>query len=130
MRTILCAALALLIVEMPTAVRAQPADAEAAQVLRGQRLFLRCAACHEAGEPRVAKVGPHLKGIVGRRAGGVPGYNYSKGLASAGFTWDDARLLSWLERPGALVPETTMAFEGMAVEADRRALLAYLRTLR
>lgn len=131
MRTILCAGLALLAAAGPTAAWAQPAEAESAQqVLRGQRLYLRCVACHEPGEPKVAKVGPHLKGIVGRRAGGVSGFNYSKGLASAGFTWDDARLLAWLERPTAMVPDTTMVFEGMPVEADRRAMLAYLRTLR
>lgn len=130
MRTILSAVLATMAVLGPVPGRAQSADGDAAQVLRGQRLYLRCLACHEPGEPKVAKVGPHLKGIVGRPAGGVAGYNYSKGLASAGFTWDEARLLAWLERPVALVPDTTMAFEGMPVEADRRALLAYLRTLR
>lgn len=106
------------------------ADGEAAQVARGQRLFIRCVACHEPGEPKVAKVGPHMRGIFGRQAGGVAGYNYSKGLAAAGFAWDDAKLLAWLERPTALVPDTSMAFEGISAEADRRALLAYLRTLR
>lgn len=106
------------------------APADAAQALRGQRLFLRCAACHETGEPKVTKIGPHLGGIVGRTAGTLAGYTYSKGLASAGFTWDDDKLLAWLERPTAIVPDTTMAFEGMAAEPDRRALLAYLRTLR
>jgi cytochrome c len=104
--------------------------AEAAQVLRGKRLFIRCAACHEAGEPRIAKVGPHLLGIVGRQAGSVAGYGYSKGLAAGGFAWTDDKLLAWLERPTAVVPDTTMALEGLTAEADRRALLAYLRTLR
>ncbi len=130
MRSFFCAALALLALAHPAAAGAQPVEAEGAQqLLRGQRLFLRCVACHEPGEPKVAKVGPHLKGIVGRRAGGLSGFSYRKGLALAGFTWDEARLSSWLERPTAMVPDTTMVFEGMPVEADRRALVAYLRSL-
>jgi cytochrome c len=106
------------------------ADADAAQVLRGKRLFIRCAACHEIGEPRIVKVGPHLQGIVGRAAGGVQGYGYSKGLAAGGFAWTEDKLMAWLERPTAVVPDTTMVMEGMTVEADRRALVAYLRTLK
>ncbi len=105
-------------------------EAEAAQVQRGKRLFIRCAACHETGEPKIVKVGPPLKGIMGRKAGQWPGQAYSKGLAAAGFDWDDERMLAWLERPTAVIPDTTMVFEGIPAAADRQALLAYLRSLK
>ncbi len=103
---------------------ADPADDAA--VARGQRLFLRCASCHELTDTGVAKNGPTLKGVIGRRVASVAGYEYSKSLAALSFDWDEARLAAWLERPTAVAPGTTMAFEGLPREADRKALIAYL----
>lgn len=101
-----------------------------ALVLRGQRLFLRCASCHDVSGSGIVKNGPSLKGVVGRKVASVDGYTYSKSLAGLTFVWDDGRLAQWLEKPTAVAPGTTMAFEGMPVAADRQALIAYLRTLR
>ena len=44
------------------------------QVARGQRLFLRCIACHDVAESKLVKIGPNLKGIVGRPVASVPGF--------------------------------------------------------
>lgn len=44
---------------------------------RGKRVFkLRCAHCHVAESP-VNRLGPHLYGIVGRKAGSVDYYPYT-----------------------------------------------------
>ena len=106
------------------------AAADATLVLRGQRLFLRCASCHDVAGSDIVKNGPSLKDVVGRRVAGVDGYGYSKSLASLTGVWDDLRLDQWLEKPTALAPGTTMAFEGMANAAERKALIAYLRAPR
>ncbi|MEN9932628.1 MAG: hypothetical protein RIS17_1201, partial [Pseudomonadota bacterium] len=44
---------------------------------KGERVFAQCKACHVA-EPGVNRVGPSLHGVIGRKAGTVPGFNYSK----------------------------------------------------
>jgi cytochrome c len=111
-----------------TAARAD--DASDALARRGQRLFLRCASCHQVAESAVVKTGPLLKGVVGRKVASLPGFDYSKSLAALSFDWDEAHLDTWLERPTALAPGTTMAFEGLPSAADRQAVIAYLKTLR
>lgn len=99
----------------------------AAEIAKGKRLYIRCAACHAVTPVPQAKVGPHLQGIVGRRSAAVAGFNYSPAMRRANIVWNDATLDRWLQRPQSVVPGTTMAFAGMPNPADRRALLAYLR---
>src|ERR1700716_2335782 len=46
----------------------------------GQQFFAtHCSPCH-ATEPGANKVGPSLAGVVGRKSGSGPGYNYSPAL--------------------------------------------------
>lgn len=111
------------------AVWAQAAG-DAASVAKGKRIFMRCAACHDTGDQGPARIGPHLKGLVGRAAGSVPGYNYSPGMKAKSFTWDEAQLNAWLVKPTAVVPGTTMAFAGIPDAAERKALIDYLRSLK
>lgn len=105
----------------------QPAAASASAA-RGKLLFLRCASCHavEAGAP--ARIGPNLAGIVGRKAGALPGYDYSPALQASSLIWDEATLDRWLADSGGLVPGNRMAFAGLAKAADRAAVIAYLKT--
>jgi cytochrome c len=109
--------------------QAQAPD-DPALVLRGQRLFLRCASCHDVSGSGIVKNGPSLKGVVGRKVASVAGYTYSTSLAGLSFVWDEDRLGQWLEKPTAVAPGTTMAFEGMPSAADRKAVIAYLRAQR
>jgi cytochrome c len=102
------------------------AAASASPNARGKLLFLRCASCHDIG-PGPAKIGPNLAGVVGRKAGSLPGYAYSPAMQKAGFVWTEANLDRWLTRPSDLVPGTAMAFAGLASEQDRQAVIAYLR---
>ncbi|RZL37464.1 MAG: c-type cytochrome [Rubrivivax sp.] len=111
------------------AASAQPA-VDAASIARGKRLFMRCAACHDTGDSGAARIGPHLKGLVGRPMGSVAGYGYSPAMKAQSQVWDEAQLNAWLTRPAAVVPGTTMAFIGMPDAAERKALIDYLRTVK
>ncbi|MEL7049964.1 MAG: c-type cytochrome, partial [Pseudomonadota bacterium] len=52
-------------------------------VKRGAEVFARCNACHAVGGSADTAIGPHLDGIVGRRAAAVAGYEYSADLTKA-----------------------------------------------
>lgn len=121
-------AAAWLVVGVSSAL-AQSAD-DKALVQRGKRLFLQCAACHEAGPSAVTKIGPNLQGVVGRPVAGVAGFNYSASLKAQKFTWDEAHLNQWIQRPTAVAPGTAMAFAGIPDENDRRAIIAFLRSVK
>ena len=91
----------------------------------GKTLYQACAACHSVDEN---DIGPMHRGVVGRRAGSVPDYNYSAALKNSGITWDAAQLDRWLINPSAMVPGTKMFFK--LDDAQMRAdVIAYLKTL-
>ena len=103
-------------------VRAQSAgDADRGRMLYEQR----CMACHS---PESNRVGPMHKGVVGRRAGSVPGFAYSDALGRAKFVWNETRLDAWLANPEKLVPGQRMGYS-VPEASDRRDLIAYLRSL-
>jgi cytochrome c len=93
---------------------------------RGKDLFVRrCSGCHA---PDLNKEGPKLRGVYGRKAASVAGFDYSETLKKAGIRWDDATLDKWLTDPDAMVPETDMAFR-LADGDERKAVIAYLKSL-
>jgi cytochrome c len=97
-----------------------------ANLKRGQMLYLQCKACHdvEAGLPH--KVGPNLHGIFGRTAGTAAGFKYTDAMVKSGIVWTPESMDAWLRQPGAMVPGNGMAFPGIANEADRASLVAWL----
>lgn len=97
---------------------------------RGKILFLRCASCHAITAKAPAKIGPNLSGVVGRKGGAVPGFRYSAAMKAKRPVWNEATLDRWLLAPNKLVPGTSMAFAGLTNPADRKALIAYLKTAR
>ena len=97
------------------------ADPDGAAVFRTQ-----CASCHSLSPGEPARIGPSLAGVYGRKAGSVPGFRYSYGLAQAGFVWDEAKLDAWLTRPQAVVPTTTMVWR-VPDAAARQALIGWLK---
>jgi cytochrome c oxidase assembly protein subunit 11 len=84
-----------------------------------------CSACHTVDQN---KVGPMLEGVMGRRAGSVPGYPYSKALAQSGITWNVATLDKWLAGPQHFIPGAEMPFS-LPDAVRRRDVIAYLETL-
>lgn len=96
----------------------------------GDVLFKRyCSICHST-ESGQNKVGPSLAGIVGRQAGDAAGFNYSTAMQSAGVTWDEKTLDQYLADPRAFVPGNKMLFPGVKNPDDRKAIIAYLKTLK
>jgi cytochrome c len=94
----------------------------------GKSVFAACAACHATDHAN--RVGPGLEGIVGRKAGTVPGFRYSNAMKSSGIIWDDKSLNAYLEAPQKIVPGNRMPYPGLKDGADRSDLVAYLATLK
>ncbi|MBL9012022.1 MAG: cytochrome c family protein [Alphaproteobacteria bacterium] len=92
----------------------------------GKTKYNQCATCHslEAGKN---KVGPTLYGIIGRVAGTVEGYNYSKANKESGITWTEQEMFVYLENPKAKIPGTKMAFAGLKKAEDRANVIAYIQ---
>ncbi|MEQ9361129.1 MAG: c-type cytochrome [Rhodospirillales bacterium] len=93
---------------------------------RGRAVYDRCLACHAVAHDRV---GPRHCGIKGRRAGGLPGFEYSDAMRAAGFTWNRRTLDRFLADPLEVVPGTTMTYDGIKDGQERRDLVAYLLSL-
>jgi cytochrome c len=94
---------------------------------KGEKVFAQCKACHVA-EPGVNRVGPSLHGVVGRTAGTIAGFNYSKANKESGVTWSEDVLFTYLEAPAKFMPGTRMAFAGLKKPQDRADVIAYLKT--
>jgi cytochrome c oxidase assembly protein Cox11 len=94
--------------------------------VHGKQLFSeRCTACHALDAD---KAGPRLGGVVGRKAGTVPGYHYSPALKSAGLVWSGDNLDRWLADPKKFVPGARMPVRVLDVPS-RHDLIAYLQTV-
>ncbi|WP_306253824.1 cytochrome c family protein [Parvularcula sp. IMCC14364] len=102
-----------------------PASAE-----NGQKLFLACAVCHDVKEGVGHRVGPNLFGIYEAPAARFDDFAYSQALLNSDLTWDEATLDAYLERPIAVVPRGRMAYAGEPNAANRRDVIAYLKTLK
>jgi len=112
----------LLLVLLPAHSLAQQTPADGERVFRTQ-----CGACHsvEAGQNRI---GPHLAGIMGRKAGGVEGARYSPALKASTIIWNEETLAAFLANPREVIPGTTMTI-GVRSEEQRAAIIAYLKSL-
>jgi cytochrome c len=105
-----------------------PAHA-AGDVERGARASRPCMACHSF-VPGRHMTGPSLAGSWGRKAGTAEGFGrYSEALKRSETVWDERNLDAWLRNPSALIPGTTMVFDGIADPHMRADLLAYLRAV-
>ncbi|WP_394728796.1 c-type cytochrome [Altererythrobacter sp. GH1-8] len=119
--------------ESQTAIAAEPsapAETLASADAPGKLQFLQCASCHAVEPQAPPKVGPNLHCVIGRQAGALEEFNYStafKQAANDGLTWDRETMLSFLEKPMALVPGNAMAFGGVPSAENREAIADYLQ---
>jgi cytochrome c len=90
---------------------------------RGAELYQGCEDCHSIDKN---DVGPMHKGVVGRAAGSVPGYNYSHALKTSKIIWTEENLDKWLTNPSKLVPGTKM-FYAVQDAQDRADIIAFLK---
>jgi cytochrome c len=103
-----------------------PADLAAA----GEQVFAVCATCHAVEPGAAAGPGPNLHGVLGRKAGSGPGFAYSAALKASGLSWDTASLDAYLADPVKTVPGTTMVAGALTDTDERKAVIAYLATLK
>jgi cytochrome c len=106
-------------------IRASLAPRELQLFDRGQRLSTPCWTCHDLyGEQH--KIGPHLSGVYGRRAGDTSFPSYSDALLGSAVVWNDKTLGRFLSNVQGFMPGTTMVSPGVRSQADLQALLFYL----
>ena len=121
---------ALMLASLATVSVAQAASAP--QVTVGRTIFQNnCASCHTVDSKLSPLAGPGVFGVVGRKAAGVPGFNYSGALAkagAAGTVWTREELDVFLADPSRRVPGTTMPV-GLPDQKMRTALIDYLASL-
>jgi len=94
-------------------------------VAAGKLVFRKCQACHSL-ESGKNGLGPSLAGLIGKKAGGVPNYNYSPAMKGSNLTWDVATLDTYLSDPQKSVPGNKMPFPGLKTENERNAVIAFL----
>ncbi len=117
---------ALLVAALPMA--AAHAEGDPA---KGKKVFRKCKACHFVDKEK-NKVGPYLKGVVGRKAASVEGFKYSKAMqekAAEGLVWTEENLDKYLAAPKKFIPGNKMAFAGLKKAEDRANVIAYLKSM-
>ena len=95
-------------------------------VVSGEKIFKKCAACHSIVKGGKNKIGPALYNVVGRKVGGVNDYKYSKALAGYEKSWTFEELNGFLLKPAKWIKGTKMAYAGLRKEKDRASIIKYL----
>lgn len=108
--------------EQPIAVYLAKADPA-----KGEQVFKKCAACHNADKGGPNALGPNLWGVLGEPIGqGANGFAFSDALKGKGGTWDWDQLSAWLKSPKAFAPGTKMTFAGLSKPEERADVIAFL----
>ena len=102
--------------------------AYAADPVKGKKVFKKCVACHSLQEGK-NKIGPSLYNLLGRKAGSVDGYKYSKAMKNSGVVWDEESLDKFLTKPRKFIKRTKMSFRGIKKKSLRDALISFFKQL-
>jgi len=92
----------------------------------GEKIFKKCAACHSITQGGGNKIGPALWGVLGRPAGSISDYKYSKAMAAHGKPWSFQEMNGFLTKPKDWIKGTKMSFAGLKSEKDRAAVILYM----
>ena len=92
----------------------------------GAKVFKKCAACHSISEGGKNKIGPALWGVLGRQAGSLPDYKYSKAMAAYGKKWSFEEMNGFLIKPKDWIKGTKMSYAGLKSEKERAAVILYM----
>ena len=92
----------------------------------GAKVFKQCLACHSIAEGGKNKIGPALWGVLGRQAGSLPDYKYSKAMAAYGKKWSFEEMNGFLLKPKDWIKGTKMSYAGLKKEKDRAAVILYM----
>ena len=99
-----------------------------ANASEGEKVFKKCASCHSISKGGKNKIGPALWGVIGRQAGVLTDYKYSKSLIAYGKKWSFEEMNGFLIKPKEWIPGTKMAFAGLKNEKDRASLILYMNS--
>ena len=94
--------------------------------VEGAKVFKKCAACHSISQGGANKIGPALWGVLGRKAGSVSDYKYSKALVAHGKPWSFEEMNGFLLKPKDWIKGTKMSFAGLKNADERAAVILYM----
>jgi len=94
----------------------------------GQTVFKKCSACHMIASDGKNMIGPNLWGVIGRKAGSVGDYKYSKAMVAYGKEWSFEEMNAYLIKPQAYIKGTKMAFAGLRKEKDRASVILFMNS--
>ena len=92
----------------------------------GEKVFKKCAACHSISEGGENKIGPALWGVLGRKAGSISDYKYSKAITAYGKSWTFEEMDGFLKKPKDWIKGTKMSFAGLKDPKERAAVILYM----
>ena len=98
-----------------------------ASLENGEKLFKKCATCHNYEKDGANKVGPQLWNLINRPKANVEGFAYSKALAEYGGEWGYEDLAEFLYKPKKYIKGTKMNFAGLKKVKDRADIVYFLR---
>ena len=97
-------------------------------IAHGEKVFKKCSACHMVAADGKNMIGPNLWGVIGRNAGSISDYNYSKAMIAYGKEWSFEEMNAYLIKPQAYIKGTKMAFAGLRKEKDRASVILYMNS--
>ena len=92
----------------------------------GAKVFKKCAACHSVTQDGGNKIGPALWGVLGRKAGSLTNYKYSKSMLAHGKQWTFEEMNGFLIKPKDWIKGTKMSFAGLKNAKERAAVILYM----
>lgn len=108
-------------------VGAAGAAQAAGDPVAGEKVFHACQQCHKIGPNGSNFYGPSLNGVVNRKAGTVPGYEYSEANEKSGIVWTEDALRVYVRQPREKLPGSDMTFKGLKDPQEIEDLIAYLK---
>ncbi|MAT65208.1 MAG: cytochrome c family protein [Gammaproteobacteria bacterium] len=90
---------------------------------RGEVIYQKCLGCHSL---KYNRTGPRHCGLIGRRAGELPDFEYSDAMRLSRIVWTRETLDAFLAAPIEYVPGTSMGYAGIDKGQDRADLISYI----
>lgn len=85
-----------------------------------------CRTCHSLDEGD-NRLGPSLHGVLGRQAGTLEGYTFTRSMTQSGVTWDAESLDAFITNPDSVVPGHGMRpYAGISDPEVREKIIAAL----